>query len=146
MVAKYILLIFIVLISKFSFAAEVCIKGTEYEPRRCFFKLPKIDRITIKENSAGRSVNEKVDPSCKKFIVNEKIIIKFLSKSKKVSRQDFLEKLDWSPCHASGEVYFADGTVGQWEVRQYQTGQLSTVGNDTVYLYCDKCHFKPFVW
>ena len=52
--------------------------------------------------------------------------------------------LDWSSCHASGEITFSDGVTGTWAIHQYRAGSLELSDGRTLYLYCPRCQAKAF--
>lgn len=138
-------LIFFVLATALNAYASGCTKGSEYEPSLCPLKIPKISSITILENAAKSPLEKDDSITCADFSIKEADVRRYLSKAKVTNDQDAHEKLDWSPCYASGKVTFKDGQTGEWYFNQLRSGSLVFYSGKKLTLYCPKCTFKPFV-
>ncbi len=68
----------------------------------------------------------------------------YIGKASEVAEHDFHHMLDWSPCHASGEVSFKNGVTGTWAIQRYRAGSLTLSDGRTLYLYCPRCQAKAF--
>ena len=106
--------------------------------------LPSIRTVKIKENGATSPAAEKVEPQCKRFRLTQPIVIDYLRTAQLVTEHDYLHALDWSPCFASGTVYFEGGMTGVWGVQQYRAGSLKLSDGRNLYLYCPKCKSRKF--
>ncbi len=106
--------------------------------------LPSIRAIKIKENGATSPAAETVEPQCKRFRLTQSNVIDYLRTAQVVTEHDFLHALDWSPCFASGTVYFEGGMSGVWGVQQYRAGSLKLSDGRDLYLYCPKCKSRRF--
>ena len=106
--------------------------------------LPNIRTIIIKENSANFGVAEKVERQCKRFRLSKASVNYYLRTAQIVTEHDYLHALDWSPCFASGAVYFEGGVTGVWGIQQYRAGSLKLSDGRDIYLYCPKCKSRQF--
>lgn len=126
-----------------SCASSNCSPGSEFEPSLCASDLPPISQITIRHN-AVRSAQVSEAAHCDGFAVSDVQLRMYFSAALQVDSNDAHHTLDWSPCHASGDIRFADGSVGVWSVSQTRVGSLSIAGGDAITLYCPRCTFPPF--
>lgn len=122
--------------------------GDGTEPMRYKLKMPKIARIKIIENP--REATFDADPTnpqkCSSiFVLKEKDIRMFLTRTDEVTEAAYKKSLPLSPCRASGTLEFSDGRNAEWEIRSFQTGIIK-IGKDgkTIFLYCPKCKWHPF--
>lgn len=126
-----------------SCAGSHCSPGSEFEPALCALDLPPISRITIRHN-AVRSPQAKEAADCDNFVVSDAQLRMYFSAALEVDSNDVHHTLDWSPCHASGDVHFSDGRSGQWTISQSRVGSLVIDGARAITLYCPRCRFIPF--
>lgn len=106
--------------------------------------LPTVRAVNIKENGATSPAAENVEPQCKKFRLTQSNVIDYLRTAQVVTENDYLHALDWSPCFASGTVYFEGGMTGVWGVQQYRAGSLKLSDGRDLFLYCPKCKSHRF--
>ncbi len=106
--------------------------------------LPNIRAINIDENGATSPAAGNVDPQCKRFRLTQSNVIDYLRTAQVVTEHDYLHTLDWSPCFASGTVYFEGGVTGVWGIQQYRAGSLKLSDGRDLYLYCPKCKSRRF--
>ena len=106
--------------------------------------LPRIRSVNIKENGATSPAAGKLDPQCKRFRLTRSNVIDYLRTAQVVTEQDYLHTLDWSPCFASGTVYFEGGVYGVWGIQQYRAGSLKLSDGREIYLFCPKCKSRLF--
>jgi hypothetical protein len=106
--------------------------------------LPAIKSIVIRENGAGSPAAKEAAQQCSGFRLSNKEVLEYLRNSAQVSEHDYLHTLDWSPCYASGDVIFKDGSTGVWGIQQLRAGSLKLSDGRTIYLYCPRCHAKGF--
>ena len=106
--------------------------------------LPRIQAINIKENGTISPAAENIDSQCKRFRLNQSNVIDYLRTAQVVSQHDYLHTLDWSPCFASGTVYFQGGVTGVWGIQQHRVGSLKLSDGRDLYLYCWKCKSRQF--
>lgn len=131
-------------ISTTSFATDQCTKGTEFEPPLCPLKLPKIIKITIQENAAKSPADKDSSVACASFFIKKAQVRRYFANAKTTNENDVHHTLDWSPCYASGEVFFSDGRFGHWSLSQLRVGSLSINDEEKIILYCPRCKFRPF--
>jgi len=106
--------------------------------------LPNIRALDIEENGATSAAAQKVEPQCKRFRLSEADAMDYLRMAQVVTEHDYLHALDWSPCFASGVVYFQGGLTGVWGAHQYRAGSLKLSDGRELYLYCPKCKSRGF--
>jgi hypothetical protein len=75
---------------------------------------------------------------CKDFKPTVYQIKRYLQHAKPVSKGYWGHETTWSPCSASGEVVFRDGTKGTWNVMAGGAGILAIKGVRH-YLNCEDC-------
>lgn len=124
-------------------AANDCSRGSEFEPSLCTLNLPQISRLDIVANAA-RSQHADAAIRCDNFVLNDAQLRMYFSAARQADVADAHHTLDWSPCHASGDVHFSDGRRGSWTITQSRIGSLAIEGDDAVTLYCPRCRFAPF--
>jgi hypothetical protein len=107
--------------------------------------LPQIRAVEVKENGATSPAAGEPDPQCKSFRLSKANVIEYLRRAQLVSEHDYFHALDWSPCFASGNVYFEGGLKGVWGVQQYRAGSLKLSDGREFYLYCTKCKARHFL-
>jgi hypothetical protein len=126
-----------------SCASRDCSPASEFEPALCALSLPQITRLDIHENAAGSSLADAAT-RCDDFRLSESQLRMYFSAARQADTNDVHHTLDWSPCHASGEVHFNDGRSGRWTISQSRIGSLAIGGDDAITLYCPRCRFTPF--
>jgi hypothetical protein len=122
--------------------------GDGTEPMRYKLKLPKITRIKLIENphDATFDADPRNPQKCSSiFVLKEKDVRMFLTRTDEVTEAAYKEALPLSPCRVSGTLEFSDGKKAEWEIRSFQTGTIQ-IGKDgkTIFLYCPKCNWRPF--
>lgn len=127
-------------------AANRCTKGTEFEPALCPLKLGKISKISILKNAAKSSAEPDSAVACDSFTLSQNKLRQYLSKAKIIKDDDAHHTLDWSPCYASGEILFSDGSSAEWTVNQFRSGSLLMSDGKKISLYCPSCKSSPFQW
>src|SRR5438094_4606136 len=110
------------------------------EPKLHNAHLPPITTVTIRSSGMTSPASPESAEQCKNFKLDFKEIREYIGKASEVAKDDYFHMLDWSPCSASGEVRFANGITGTWEVQQYHAGLLKLSNGRTIYLYCPQCH------
>lgn len=146
MVRSLLTLPLLVVMASTASAANQCTKGSEFEPPLCPLILPKISQITIQENAAKSPVEKDPAVSCANFVLSISQVRRYFQQAKTTNENDAHYTLDWSPCYASGEIAFSDGSRGSWSINQFRGGALFLEGRDKTVLHCPKCKFKPFQW
>ena len=146
MVGRVLVAVLSCALASASFAKERCTKGSEFEPPLCPLRLPKISKVTIVENAAKSPAEQSSAVVCGGFMVKEEHVRRFFAKAKSTDENDAHHTLDWSPCYASGKVFFRDGSAGEWSIDQFRQGSLVTAEGKKTVLYCPDCKFKPFQW
>jgi hypothetical protein len=123
-------------------ANAACTKGSEFEPPSCSLKLPVIKAVVITANAA-RSKLDTSNSDCRSFVLDEPKVLAFFHSARRVEKHDALHALDWSPCYASGELRFGDGTGARWQVTQSGQGTLVR-GDEEITVFCRTCRHPPF--
>lgn len=98
------------------FAKENCTSGSEFEPPLCSLKLLPITKITILQNAVKSPAESDPNINCKKFVINEKQVRRYFREAKTTTERNAHFTLDWSPCYATGNIEFKDGSKGNWSV------------------------------
>jgi hypothetical protein len=106
--------------------------------------LPAIASVTIEKLGATSPASAEPAEQCAEFKLSAQEVRTYIGKAAQVAEHDYLHMLDWSPCHASGEVSFKNSVKGRWEIQQYRAGSLKLSDGRTVYLYCPRCKAKGF--
>jgi hypothetical protein len=117
---------------------------TGVEPAMAKTNLPAIKSVVIRENGAASPAAKEEAQQCSGFRLSNKEVLGYLRNSAQVSEHDYQHTLDWSPCYASGDVFFKDGSSGVWGIQQLRAGSLKLSDGRTIYLYCPRCHAKGF--
>ena len=148
-----IAVIFISIVTNSCLGEDKCTKSTEFMPKLCPIKFPKIKTIHIDENGA-RSPNfsPEINIDCSSaFKLTEKQVRQYFSLVMTTSRHEAVKVLDWLPCHVRGRLTFENGRTASWYINHGQAGTISENGweenenGELIYLYCPKCKFKPFM-
>jgi len=142
----YLLVAFLFVTIRTSFAANTCTEGSEFEPPLCPLVLPWIEKVTITENAAKAFPEQNISVTCTSFSIKEAQVRRYFSKAKITNENDAHYTLDWSPCYARGKIFFSDGRTGDWRLNQFQMGSLVINKGRKLVLYCPQCKFKPFKW
>jgi hypothetical protein len=127
-----------------AFGADQCTRGSDLEPVLCAFHLPRVTKVEILDNAAGSPDVSDGIATCSGFRITQSQVRRYLQKAKMTSGSEAHAKLDWSPCHATGELVLSDGRKGRWDINLSCAGSVSVEGADNVILYCPDCTFKPF--
>ena len=118
--------------------------GSSTEPALRKTQLPPISKITIRNSGAKSPASNEPTEQCADFKLSYQEIREYISKAAEVAEHDYFHMLDWSPCHASGELAFRSGVTGIWAIQQYRAGSLKLSDGRTMYLYCPRCKAKAF--
>ncbi|MET3115981.1 hypothetical protein AAKU64_000184 [Undibacterium sp. GrIS 1.8] len=127
-------------------AAGQCTKGSEFEPALCPLKLGRVSKISILKNAAKSPVEQDNAVVCDNFLLSQARLRQYWSQAKIIREDDLHHTLDWSPCYASGEILFSDGSSAEWTVNQFRSGSLLMRNGKKIPLYCPTCKFSPFQW
>ncbi len=106
--------------------------------------LDGIKRITITDTGITSIAGENLKISCEEFILTKKNLLEYFRIAKRVNRNDYRHKLDWSPCYVKGKIYLDDGEIGGWGIHQYRGGVINFDSGETIYMYCPTCEAKTF--
>lgn len=107
-------------------------------------RLPGISRLAIVENGATAPAAQEAQPQCAKFRLGARDVREYLRVAQVVSQHDYLHALDWSPCFASGTVWFANGLTGVWGIQQFRAGSLKLSDGRELFLFCPQCRSRAF--
>jgi len=110
------------------------------------------DVLEVKVLIASEDINAAEDgnpaligsPDCSLFQVTPALMKSYFSKTSKISDADFMHRISWASCRASGTVMFSDGKEAEWRVMQSSGGILVFPDGERMYLFCEKCS-DPFV-
>jgi len=116
--------------------------GTEPTLRKTH--LPAISTITIRNSGTTSHASDEPAEQCTNFKLSHQEIHAYISNASEVAEHDYFHMLDWSPCHASGEITFRNGLSGAWDIQQHRAGSLQLSNGRTLYLYCPRCQAKAF--
>lgn len=118
--------------------------GSGTEPKVRKTQLPPISTITIRNSGAKSPASNEPSEQCADFKLSYQEVREYIRKAAQVAEHDYFHMLDWSPCHASGEVAFKGGVTGVWAIQQYRAGSLKLSDGRTIYLYCPRCKAEAF--
>jgi hypothetical protein len=146
MVIKYLLFLLTFSISTACFSKSICTKSDGIEPSLCQIKLPKIAKVVIKKNAAGKTPSGSIQDYdiCEKFILSPSGVKRYFRETKLFNETDFHLYKNVTPCHASGTLVFTDGRKAIWDIDAYKNGTLKIENKKEIYLLCEKCNFKPW--
>ena len=71
---------------------------------------------------------------CRRFRPTSAAMLRWFARSREVSKQAWLEELDWTQCSAGGTLVTDRGRTYRWEVDQAGRAQVTIDANVTVYL------------
>jgi len=146
---KTLLIAALLTMHTFSAANGIEEEEDDFNPSLQESGLPEVVRVSVSVPSEDVQKEMGIehtpgDPDCSQFRVTEKDIHTYLSIAHKISRQDFMHVIEWSPCQAVGSVEFADGLQAKWRVQQYGGGTLFLPKGEEMHLFCDRCS-EPFL-
>jgi len=125
-------------------ASPSTVDGAGTEPNTGKTQLPPISTITIRNSGTTSPASHETANQCTDFKLSHHEIRAYIARASQVTQHDYLHMLDWSPCHASGEITFNNGVTGTWAIQQYRAGSLKLSDGRTLYLYCPRCQAKAF--
>lgn len=100
--------------------------------------LAAVRQVVIDENAArAHSAAEGVD--CSKFVLTERLVVRYFSRARRIREHDFNHLISWLPCYAGGSVSFADGRRARWSIREDGGAWLHFEGGAELHLYCPRC-------
>jgi len=134
----------LVFVTSASFGADKCTTGSDLEPSLCAFHLPRVSKVNIVKNAVGSPDVSDGITTCSGFRIAKSQVRRYLQKAKTTSASEAHAKLDWSPCHATGELVLSDGRKAVWDINLSRAGSISIDGAENIILYCPDCAFKPF--
>jgi hypothetical protein len=146
MVIKYLFLIVTLSISTACFSRSTCTQSDGINPSLCQIKLPKIAKVAIIKNGAGKTPSGAVQAYdiCEKFILTPAGVKRYFRETKLFNETDFHLYKNVTPCYASGNLVFTDGRKAKWNIDTYKNGTLKIDNKKEIYLLCEKCNFKPW--
>ncbi len=107
-------------------------------------RLPGVRRVVIEQNGDIAPAAEDTQPPCAKFRLGVRDVREYLRSAQLVNQHDYLHALDWSPCYASGTVFFSDGSQGVWGIQQLRAGSLKLNDGRELFLFCPQCKSRVF--
>ncbi|MFT3930653.1 MAG: hypothetical protein QM709_10205 [Spongiibacteraceae bacterium] len=125
-------------------AEEKCTEGSEFEPPLCPSAYTKVAEVKIIKNAEKLAADKSSDINCDGFVLTEPLVRKYFELAKTTNENDAHHALDWSPCISKGQIIFADGKSGVWEINQFRVGSLTVSDKKKVVLFCPQCVFPPF--
>jgi hypothetical protein len=125
-------------------APPATVDGVGTEPNMGNTYLSPISTITIRNSGTTSPASGEPADQCADFKLSYHEIRAYIGKASQVTEHDYLHMLDWSPCHASGEITFHNGLTGTWAIQRYRAGSLKLSDGRTLYLYCPRCQAKAF--
>jgi hypothetical protein len=110
------------------------------------YRMTPVKSVVIKENGAwtDHTSGNETPQMCKAFRLNERDIREFFRRARRVSEHTYVHDLDAARCHAAGEVAFANGDRGKWQIDQARGGWLGLADGRALYFHCPKCRAKVF--
>ena len=112
----------------------------------CPSSLPPIKTIQVERYSESKKgIGE---PDCNTFHPDAATVRRYFSKAQQISDQDWMHKLIWITCEASGSMTLEDGRKARWGISPNRSALIRIDGGDyqEYFFFCSKadCGFPPF--
>ena len=112
----------------------------------CPSPLPPVKTIHM-EGSLGDENRER-EPDCNTFKPDIATVRRYFSKARQIGEQDWMHKLTWVSCSASGSMTLEDGRKARWGISPNRSALIRIDGGDyqEYFFFCSKadCGFAPF--
>ena len=111
----------------------------------CPSSLLPIKTIHVEGSSGDAKAQE---PDCNTFRPDAATVRRYFSKAQQISDQDWMHKLIWITCEASGSITLEDGRKARWGLSPNRSALVTIEGEpyQKFFLFCSKadCGFPPF--
>ena len=109
----------------------------------CPSSLPPIKTIHVEGSSGDAKAQE---PDCNTFRPDAATVRRYFSKAQQISDQDWMHKLIWITCEASGSMTLEDGRKARWGLSPNRSALVSIEEKPYQKFFCSKadCGFPPF--
>ena len=111
----------------------------------CPSSLPPIKTIHVEGSSGDAKAQE---PDCNTFRPDAATVRRYFSKAQQISERDWMHKLTWITCEASGSMTLQDGRKARWGLSPNRSALVTIEGEpyQKFFLFCSKadCGFSPF--
>ena len=112
----------------------------------CPSSLPPIKTIQVERYSESKKgIGE---PDCNTFHPDAATVRRYFSKARQISDQEWMHKLTWIACEASGSMTLQDGRTARWGLSPNRSAGISIEGEpyQEYFFFCSKadCGFPPF--
>ena len=112
----------------------------------CPSSLPPIKTIQVERYSESKKgIGE---PDCNTFHPDAATVRRYFAKARQISERDWMHKLTWVTCGASGSMTLEDGRKARWGISPTRSARIVIEGQplQVFYLYCPEvdCDFPPF--
>ena len=112
----------------------------------CPSPLPPIETIQVEGYSESKK--EAGEPDCNTFHPDAATVRRYFSKARQISDQEWMHKLTWIACEASGSMTLQDGRTARWGLSPNRSAGISIEGEpyQEYFFFCSKadCGFPPF--
>jgi hypothetical protein len=111
----------------------------------CPSSLPPIKTIHVEGSHGDAKAQE---PDCNTFRPDAATVRRYFSKARQISDQEWIHKLTWITCEASGSMTLQDGRKARWGLGPNRSALVRIEGEpyQKYFLFCSKadCGFPPF--
>ena len=112
----------------------------------CPSSLPPIKTIHVERYSESKEGAG--EPDCNTFHPDAATVRRYFSKARQISDQEWMHKLTWIACEASGSMTLQDGRTARWGLSPNRSAGISIEGEpyQEYFFFCSKadCGFPPF--
>ena len=112
----------------------------------CPSSLPPIKTIHVERYSESKEGAG--EPDCSTFRPDAATVRRYFSKARQISDQEWMHKLTWIACEASGSMTLQDGRTARWGLSPNRSAGISIEGEpyQEYFFFCSKadCGFPPF--
>lgn len=111
------------------------------------YKITPVKSVSNIKNAvwADNISSDETPKMCADFVLTKNNVREFFRLAKQVSEREYGHDLLMSRCSAEGEIVFANGDRGKWDIDRTRRGLLILSDGRAVYFYCEKCRPKVFV-
>ena len=116
-----------------------CARADGLQPTQTQVKFGPIRSVQIISQGLESATSTDEPKGCAEFTLSKLEVLSYLKNSGSITKQDYLQLIDWSVCTSTGKVVFSNGLTGEWMIQKYRGGSLNLSNGKTFYLYCGKC-------
>lgn len=111
------------------------------------YRMTAIATVVIKNNAAwepARSTSDEAAEACTEFVLTEVAVKDFFHRAKRIDSITYDGGLSISRCYATGDISFANGDHGEWEIDRMRRGRIVLQDGHRLYFHGEKARAKIF--